>query len=69
MLRYSFLYEKNILDDELRRTAWTGHSVGATVEIPFKTGKDKVSTFGLDYSYRTTEPFSGTHVLGARIDL
>ena len=69
MLRYSFLYEKNILDDELRRTAWTGHSLGATVEIPFKTGKEKVSTFGLDYSYRTTNPFSGTHVLGARINL
>jgi hypothetical protein len=69
MLRYGFLYEKNILDAELRRTAWTGHSVGATVEIPFKTGKEKVSTFGLDYSYRTTNPFSGTHVLGARINL
>jgi hypothetical protein len=69
MLRYSFLYEKNILDAELRRTAWTGHSLGATVEVPFKTGKERVSTFGLDYSYRTTNPFSGTHVLGARINL
>jgi len=68
-LRYSFLYEKNLLDDELRRTVYTGHGVGASVEIPFKSGKDKVSTFGLDYSYRTTNPFSGTHVLGARINL
>lgn len=69
MLRYSFLYEKDILDDEKRMTAWTGHSAGATVEIPFKTGDGRTSTFGLDYSYRSTEPFSGTHVIGVRIDL
>ncbi|MEM7040051.1 MAG: PorV/PorQ family protein, partial [Bacteroidota bacterium] len=66
MVRYSFLYEKDILDDDLRQTAWTGHGVGVTVEIPFKTGKDRTSTFGLDYSYRSTEPFNGTHVIGAR---
>ncbi len=68
MLRYSFLYEKNLLNDK-RTTAWTGHGVGATVEIPFKTGKDRFSSFGLDYSYRSTKPFAGTHVLGVRIDL
>jgi hypothetical protein len=69
MLRYSFLYEKNLFDDEARTTAWTGHALGATVEIPFKTGKDRFSSFGLDYSYRSTNPFNGTHVLGVRIDL
>jgi|JI102314A1RNA_FD_contig_61_2398399_length_1632_multi_2_in_0_out_0_2 hypothetical protein len=69
MLRYSFLYEKDITNDLLRRTVYTGHALGATVEIPFKVGKDKVSTFGLDYSYRTTNPLNGTHVLGARINL
>lgn len=68
MLRYSFLYEKNLFNDQ-RTTAWTGHGVGATVEIPFKTGKDRFSSFGLDYSYRSTNPFAGTHVIGVRIDL
>lgn len=67
-LRYSFLYEKDITNEN-RTTAWTGHALGATVEIPFKTGKDRFSTFGLDYSYRSTNPFQGTHVIGARIDL
>jgi hypothetical protein len=68
MLRYSFLYEKNLFNTN-RTTAWTGHGVGATVEIPFKAGKDRFSSFGLDYSYRSTNPFNGTHVLGVRIDL
>ena len=67
-LRYSFLYEKDITNEN-RATAWTGHALGATVEIPFKTGKDRFSSFGLDYSYRSTNPFQGTHVIGARIDL
>ncbi|MEM0997422.1 MAG: PorV/PorQ family protein [Bacteroidota bacterium] len=69
MVRYSLLYEQDIFNEDERRTAWTGHGVGVTVEIPFKTGKNKTSTFGLDYSYRSTDPFSGTHVIGARIDL
>ena len=27
------------------------------------------STFGLDYSYRHTNPFQGSHSIGARINL
>lgn len=69
MVRYSLLYERDLFNEEERRTAWTGHGVGVTVEIPFKTGKERTSSFGLDYSYRSTNPFSGTHVIGARIDL
>lgn len=69
MLRYSFLYERDILDEDKRMTAWTGHSAGVTVEIPFKTGEGRTSSFGLDYSYRSTNPFQGTHVIGCRIDL
>lgn len=68
-LRYSFLYERGITDPLERLTAWTGHAFGVTVEIPFKSGKDRESNFGLDYSYRSTDPFQGTHVLGVRIDL
>ena len=68
MLRYSFLYEKNLFNEN-RTTAWTGHALGVTVEIPFKTGKDRFSSFGLDYSYRSTNPFNGAHLLGVRIAL
>jgi hypothetical protein len=68
MLRYSYLYEKNIMNEN-RTTAWTGHALGATFEVPFKVGKDRFSSVGLDYSYRTTNPFGGSHVIGVRIDL
>lgn len=69
MVRYAFLYEKNIFNDD-RMTAFTGHSAGVTVEIPFKSSKTgATSTFGLDYSYRSTNPFTGVHSMGARINL
>jgi long-subunit fatty acid transport protein len=66
MLRAGYSYEQGILDSEERTTVFTGPSAGFTVEIPF--GKNK-STFGLDYSYRATNPFQGTHSIGARINL
>jgi len=66
MLRGGFTYEKDIFSSDLRATVFTGPSAGFTVEIPLgKTGK----TFGLDYSYRATDPFSGTHSFGARFNL
>ncbi len=66
MVRVGYAYEKDITSKEKRTNVFTGPSAGFTVEIPF--GKNK-STFGLDYSYRATNPFSGTHSIGARINL
>jgi hypothetical protein len=66
MLRVGYTYEKGVTDKEERTTVFTGPSAGFTVELPF--GKNK-STFGLDYSYRATDPFQGTHSIGARINL
>lgn len=66
MLRGGYTYEKGITNKDERTTVFTGPSAGFTVELPF--GKNK-STFGLDYSYRATNPFQGTHSIGARINL
>lgn len=66
MVRVGYTYEKGIFKQDTRTTVFTGPSAGFTVEIPF--GKNK-STFGLDYSYRATNPFNGTHSFGARINL
>ena len=49
-----------------RMTAFTGPTAGATVEIPLG---EKKSTFGVDYSYRFTNPFGGVHTFGFRINL
>jgi len=44
---------------------YTGLSGGATVEVPFnESGKNKL---GIDYAYRATNPFRGTHNISVRL--
>jgi opacity protein-like surface antigen len=66
MARVGYRYEKGLTDAVSRTSAHTGLAAGMTVEIPFK--KDGPS-LGIDYSYRTSNPFSGTHSIGARFNL
>jgi hypothetical protein len=49
-----------------RRNAYTGPAAGITFEVPFN---EKHSTIGLDYSYRFSNPFGGTHSFGLRLNL
>jgi len=58
--------EKKIGNDNLRTTALRGPTAGFTVELPMG---DNGTTFGFDYSYRHTDPFQGSHSIGARINL
>lgn len=72
MLRAGYAFEKGISNEDdsqaiYRTTAFTGLSAGFTVQLPLN--KEKGSTFGLDYSYRATNPFSGTHTIGIRMNL
>lgn len=62
MLRAGYLYEDGILDIETRTTAYTGPSVGASVQLPMGKGSD--NTVSIDYAYRFSNPFSGTHSYG-----
>jgi len=66
MLRTGFIFEKDLFDGEMRKTAFTGFNAGFGVQVPItKTG----TKFGVDYSYRATDPFDGVHTFGARIIL
>lgn len=67
MLRLGYVYEKPDQSYNTAFNAHTGLTAGFTVEIPLS--KVKGGTFGVDYSYRATSPFLGTHNLGARINL
>lgn len=75
MARAAYMVEESQLIGELRADAHTGLAVGATFQAPFKAGRkndeggDAFSHFGLDISYRTTNPFGGTLTIGARFDL
>ena len=64
MLRVGYTYEDGITKKEDRTTVFTGPSAGVTVSVP--TNKEKGSSIDIDYSYRATDPFSGTHSIGAR---
>jgi hypothetical protein len=67
MLRGAYTYEKGLTKQATRTNIFTGPSAGLTVQVPFS--KEKGSSFAVDYSYRPTDPFAGTHNIGARINL
>jgi hypothetical protein len=53
--------------DNTRTTALTGFTGGFSFDIPL--GKQSKSSFGIDYSYRSTNPFAGVHNVGVRINI
>lgn len=69
MVRGAYLWEPDITSKETTQNAFMGLNLGATVELPFRTGENRYSTFGIDYSYRPTYFFNGTHSIGARLYL
>ncbi|MEO6166033.1 MAG: PorV/PorQ family protein [Chitinophagales bacterium] len=66
MIRGGYNYSGSLTDPDNRVTALTGLSGGLTFEVPLKQNG---ATLGIDYSYRTSDPFDGTHSLGVRINL
>jgi len=70
MLRGGYTYEDGMFEDiesGNKITVSKGFSGGFSVQIPLN--KDKGSLFAIDYSYRSTEHFNGTHSIGVKISL
>jgi hypothetical protein len=67
-LRAGFTYQDGIFSSDLatRGTVYTGPSAGFTVSVPFN--KEKESGLAIDYSYRATNPFQGTHSVGIKLN-
>ena len=65
MLRGGYTYEEGITSDVERTTVFTGPSAGCSIQVPLN--KEKGSIFSVDYSFRATDPFSGSHTLAARL--
>lgn len=65
--RAGYYYEKGMLGDGERTTAFTGPSAGMSVKIPLnkKTG----TTVSIDYAYRFSNPWFGSHSMGLLLDL
>ncbi len=58
VLRGAYKYDMGTTLDDTRNI-YTGFSAGASIEVPVKKGSN--NSLGLDYAYRTTNPFKGTH--------
>lgn len=60
---YKYQLSKNILE----KNVYTGIAAGFGFEVPFKKGSDQ--KLGIDYGYRATQPWNGSHNLSVKISL
>ncbi|MCX7697412.1 MAG: PorV/PorQ family protein [Bacteroidales bacterium] len=67
LLHAGYTYEQGMWDVSTRTTAFTGPTAGLTIQVPLN--KEKQSFIALDYAYRASNPFDGTHVFGIKLDL
>lgn len=61
MARVAYRYEDGIFNPDKATSFNSGLSAGFTVDVPFKTGGPNLA---IDYSYRHTFTFAGTHSVG-----
>jgi len=66
LLHAGYTYENGMWDNQ-RTSVYTGPTAGLTVRVPLN--KDKKSYIDLDYAFRATNPFEGTHIFGIKMDL
>jgi hypothetical protein len=66
-LRAALKYEEGIFNSETTTNGHSGISAGLTVDIPFSKEKAR-PRMGLDYAWRSTHNFSGSHCAGIRLN-
>jgi len=65
MLRGAYKYTLGTsIDQEFRSPIYTGVSAGVSVEVPLR--KDADGKFGIDYAYRHSRIWNGTHNISVR---
>ncbi|MCB0483905.1 MAG: hypothetical protein KDC37_05025, partial [Flavobacteriales bacterium] len=67
MLRFGYVLEDGMFKEANRTNVLTGPTAGMSIELPLKKGSK--STIAIDYAYRFTQPFSGNHGIGLRLNL
>ena len=65
-IRGGYNYQTGITSVTSRSTVLTGLSAGFSFAVPLKENGPQL---GIDYSYRTTNPFNGSHSVGVRLSL
>lgn len=72
MIRGGYRYEEGTtgnLSLDQRTSAHTGLCGGVSFDFPLKKGYDEATRIGVDYGYRHSSPFNGTHTIGVRLTL
>ncbi len=63
-LRGGYLWEDGVGTEDRLTTAFTGPSAGFSLKVP---ANSEGAIIGIDYSYRTTNPFNGNHSIGIHL--
>ena len=66
MLRAAYRFETGQFKKDSRLNVYTGFAAGLTFDAPLK--KDG-ARLGIDYSFRMTQPYAGTHSIGLHFNL
>jgi hypothetical protein len=66
MLRAAYRFEQGQFKKSTRLNAYTGLSAGITFDAPLKKDGPRL---GIDYSFRMTQPYAGTHSIGLHFNL
>jgi len=68
MLRAAYKVEVGLsAERQAEKSVYSGLAAGVSLEVPLN--KESANRFGIDYAYRATQPFSGTHNFSVRIAL
>jgi len=69
-VRGGYTLESTIFDKNTSfKSNFTGPAVGSSILIPLKKGGTSPSRLAIDYSYRFTDEYRGSHAIGARLIL
>jgi opacity protein-like surface antigen len=63
-LRGGYLWEDGVGTEDAITTAFTGPAAGFSLKIPANADG---AIIGIDYGYRTTNPFNGNHSIGIHL--
>ena len=66
MLRAAYRFESGQFKKDSRLNVYTGFAAGFTFDAPLKKDGPRL---GIDYSFRMTQPFAGTHSIGLHFNL
>lgn len=65
MLRGGYKYDLGQNDAPDEKNVYTGFAGGLSIQVPVSKNSD--TTFGIDYAFRTSNPWGGTHNLAIRL--